>query len=221
MAIAQDRETFGRTRLSFANEADIDEFVAMLERFERGEIDAGRVARASACSAAPTDSGRPAMRRCCASRFRRACSRATQLDALADVAERYSRGFGHITTRQNIQFHFVKLHDVEPAMRELADGRPDHARGVRQLGAQHHGVPVRRASRRRGVRRHAVRRSADALPAAPSAQLGAAAQVQDRLRGLLRRITSRPRSTTSAGPRASLDGGRGVPRHRRRRHGDR
>jgi sulfite reductase (NADPH) hemoprotein beta-component len=44
-----------------------------------------------------------------------------QLDALADVGERYSRGFGHITTRQNVQFHFVKLHDVEPAMRRLAD----------------------------------------------------------------------------------------------------
>src|SRR5260221_9964790 len=44
-----------------------------------------------------------------------------QLDALADVAERYSRGFGHITTRQNIQFHFVKLHDAEHAMHRLAD----------------------------------------------------------------------------------------------------
>jgi sulfite reductase (NADPH) hemoprotein beta-component len=43
-----------------------------------------------------------------------------QLGALADVAERYSRGFGHITTRQNVQFHFVKLHDAEPAMRRLA-----------------------------------------------------------------------------------------------------
>src|SRR5207248_3322012 len=38
-----------------------------------------------------------------------------------DVGEKYSRGFGHITTRQNMQFHFVKLHDVEPAMRLLAD----------------------------------------------------------------------------------------------------
>src|SRR5256886_16702433 len=44
-----------------------------------------------------------------------------QLEALADVADLYSRGFGHITTRQNIQFHFVKLHDVEPAMRRLAE----------------------------------------------------------------------------------------------------
>src|SRR5262249_4046434 len=46
---------------------------------------------------------------------------ADQLAALADVSERYSRGFGHITTRQNLQFHFVKLHDVEPAMRRLAE----------------------------------------------------------------------------------------------------
>ena len=37
------------------------------------------------------------------------------------MAEQYSRGFGHITTRQNVQFHFVRLHDVEPAMRHLAD----------------------------------------------------------------------------------------------------
>ena len=40
---------------------------------------------------------------------------------MASIGVKYSRGFGHITTRQNIQFHFVKLHDVEPAMRELAD----------------------------------------------------------------------------------------------------
>src|SRR4029078_6425338 len=45
---------------------------------------------------------------------------AGQLETLADVAVQYSRGFGHITTRQNVQFHFVKLHDVEPAMRLLA-----------------------------------------------------------------------------------------------------
>ena len=46
---------------------------------------------------------------------------AEQLDALAAVGRKYSRGFGHITTRQNVQFHFVKLQDAEPAMRLLAD----------------------------------------------------------------------------------------------------
>lgn len=43
------------------------------------------------------------------------------LDALADASERWSRGFGHITTRQNFQFHFVALDDVPPMMRRLAE----------------------------------------------------------------------------------------------------
>ena len=34
---------------------------------------------------------------------------------------KYSRGFGHITTRQNIQYHFVLLKDAELAMRDLGD----------------------------------------------------------------------------------------------------
>src|SRR5262249_6213124 len=42
-----------------------------------------------------------------------------QLEALADVADHYSRGFGHVTTRQNVQFHFVKMSTVESAMRRL------------------------------------------------------------------------------------------------------
>jgi sulfite reductase beta subunit-like hemoprotein len=41
------------------------------------------------------------------------------LGALADVADRWSRGFGHVTTRQNVQFHFVKMSDVGAAMRRL------------------------------------------------------------------------------------------------------
>ena len=43
-----------------------------------------------------------------------------QLDLLARLAEEYSRGWGHITTRQNIQVHFVPLERVPDAMRELA-----------------------------------------------------------------------------------------------------
>src|SRR5512138_2210376 len=45
---------------------------------------------------------------------------AAQLHALADVARRYSRGFGHVTTRQNFQLHFVAPRDLEPALRRLA-----------------------------------------------------------------------------------------------------
>ncbi len=44
-----------------------------------------------------------------------------QLDKLADLVDKYSRGWGHITTRQNIQFHYVQLEDVPAVMRELAE----------------------------------------------------------------------------------------------------
>lgn len=43
-----------------------------------------------------------------------------QLEMMAFVAERYSRGWGHITTRQNLQFHFVELADIPDVMEHLA-----------------------------------------------------------------------------------------------------
>jgi sulfite reductase beta subunit-like hemoprotein len=45
---------------------------------------------------------------------------ADQLDLLAGVAERYSRGWGHLTTRLNVQVHFVQLERVPDLLRELA-----------------------------------------------------------------------------------------------------
>ncbi len=43
-----------------------------------------------------------------------------QLRVLARIADDYSTGRGHLTTRENIQFHFVKLENVGAAMRLLA-----------------------------------------------------------------------------------------------------
>ncbi|MEW6124048.1 MAG: nitrite/sulfite reductase [Pseudomonadota bacterium] len=43
-----------------------------------------------------------------------------QLRALASVARRYDRGYGHFTTRQNIQFNWIKLAELPDAMAELA-----------------------------------------------------------------------------------------------------
>jgi len=45
---------------------------------------------------------------------------AEQLEVLATIADTYSRGWGHITTRQNIQFHFVQLERIPDVLRELA-----------------------------------------------------------------------------------------------------
>jgi len=43
-----------------------------------------------------------------------------QLRMLAHVARRYDRGYGHFTTRQNIQFHWIKLKELPDAMADLA-----------------------------------------------------------------------------------------------------
>ena len=43
-----------------------------------------------------------------------------QLEMLAHIADTYSRGWGHITTRQNIQFHYVALERVPEVLHDLA-----------------------------------------------------------------------------------------------------
>ena len=43
-----------------------------------------------------------------------------QLDTLADLAEEYSDGVCHVTTRQDIQLHFVHIDDTPDLMRRLA-----------------------------------------------------------------------------------------------------
>jgi sulfite reductase beta subunit-like hemoprotein len=45
----------------------------------------------------------------------------SQLRVLANIADEYSTGRGHLTTRENVQFHFMKLENVGSAMRLLAD----------------------------------------------------------------------------------------------------
>ena len=45
---------------------------------------------------------------------------ADQLETLADLAEEYSDGIGHITTRQDFQLHFIHVEDTPDIMRRLA-----------------------------------------------------------------------------------------------------
>src|SRR6266850_2286016 len=108
MSVVDDPKTFGRTRLSFASVADIDEFVTTLDRFERGELtpDQWRAFRLVRGTYGQRQTGDAQMLRV---KVPQGVLGGRALDALAEVGERFSRGFGHITTRQNIQFHFVKL----------------------------------------------------------------------------------------------------------------
>ncbi|MGH9188042.1 MAG: nitrite/sulfite reductase [Acidimicrobiales bacterium] len=43
-----------------------------------------------------------------------------QLEMLGYIADEYSRGWGHITTRQNVQLHFVELERVPDLLRDLS-----------------------------------------------------------------------------------------------------
>ena len=43
-----------------------------------------------------------------------------QMHALADIADKYDRGYGHFTTRQNIQYNWIKLEDAADILADLA-----------------------------------------------------------------------------------------------------
>src|SRR6266850_7844213 len=119
MAAIDDEKTIGRANLDFASEHDIDEFVEMLGKFESGEMpaDQWRRFRLVRGTYGQRQDGVQMLR----VKAPQGIVSSSQMRAFAGVASRYSRGFCHITTRQNIQFHFVLLKNVESAMRELAE----------------------------------------------------------------------------------------------------
>src|SRR5215204_5960989 len=114
-----DANTMGRARLDFADEHDIDEFVDVLGKYERGEItpEDWRRFRLVRGTYGQRQDGVQMLR----IKIPQGIVTSSQMRALAGVAARYSRGFCHVTTRQNIQYHFVKLDVVEEVMRTLAD----------------------------------------------------------------------------------------------------
>jgi sulfite reductase beta subunit-like hemoprotein len=118
MAVADDSRTLGRARLDFADEHDIDEFVEVLGKYERGEItpEVWRRFRLVRGTYGQRQDNVQMLR----IKIPQGIVTASQMRAMAGVASRYSRGFCHVTTRQNIQYHFVLLSVVEEVMRELA-----------------------------------------------------------------------------------------------------
>ena len=43
-----------------------------------------------------------------------------QMRMLGDIADKYDRGYGHFTTRQNIQYNWIKLEDAGDILADLA-----------------------------------------------------------------------------------------------------
>ena len=99
----------------FSEPGDIDEFVATLERFERGELGAEEFRRYRLTRGVygQRQEGTQMLR----VKIPQGVLAPAALEALADVAERFAGGHGNVTTRQNLQFHWVPMGDVEAAMR--------------------------------------------------------------------------------------------------------
>lgn len=106
-------------RLGFADPADVDEFVETLERYERGELTAEQW-RAFRLVRGVYGQRQPSVQMLRV-KIPQGLLTAAQLRALATVAERDGDGRCDVTTRQNLQFHNIRLADVERAMRELAE----------------------------------------------------------------------------------------------------
>jgi sulfite reductase beta subunit-like hemoprotein len=102
----------------FASVQDVDEFVEVLERFERGEIDAGQFREFRLTRGVYGQ--RQADRHMLRIKVPQGILSSRQLRVAAWIAREKSRGFGHVTTRQNIQFHMLELDDAEEVMRKLA-----------------------------------------------------------------------------------------------------
>jgi sulfite reductase beta subunit-like hemoprotein len=103
--------------LRFSSVADIDEFIDHLRRFESGELtpDQFKVYRLTRGTYGQRQMNVNMLR----VKIPQGVLSAAQVEALADVGEEFSRGFGHVTTRQNVQFHFVQLARAPEAMRKL------------------------------------------------------------------------------------------------------
>ncbi len=110
----------GKADLRFAQQADVDEFADKLAAFERGELgpDEWRAFRLVNGAYGQRQDGDYSMLRV---KIPQGVLSRPQLDALADVSTRFARGWAHVTTRQNIQYHFLRLGQVEEVMRLLAD----------------------------------------------------------------------------------------------------
>jgi len=112
--------TFGPARFDFAEERDVDTFIDTLARFERGELtsDQWRAFRLVNGTYGQRQEGTLSMVRV---KLPQGIASAEQVEALADVASRHGRGFVHVTTRQNVQLHFVPLDEVGAILSRLAE----------------------------------------------------------------------------------------------------
>ncbi|MCC6538111.1 MAG: nitrite/sulfite reductase [Bryobacterales bacterium] len=108
-----DEKVFAETRLRRG---------AYGQRYDNGQRNDGKQSRKLAYPEAPTKGPNtlwdaPGMSRI---KIPFGGINASQLEVLAELAEEYSDGIAHVTTRQDFQLHFVHIEDTPALMRRLA-----------------------------------------------------------------------------------------------------
>ena len=118
-ATEQTEGKSSRERATFGDAREAAEFVSKLEQFERGELTADeyRTYRLTRGIYGQRQDAVHMVR----VKIPQGVLSGPQLRVLASCADSFSRGYGHVTTRQNLQFHFVAPHDVGPFMAAVAE----------------------------------------------------------------------------------------------------
>ena len=100
-------------------QADIDKFREVLAGYQTGDVseDVFRVFRLTNGIYGQRQGGTNQMVRV---KVPYGSMRPEQFEMIASLVERYSRGWAHITTRQNLQFHYVQLDQIPDVMQHLA-----------------------------------------------------------------------------------------------------
>ncbi|MDG2028112.1 MAG: nitrite/sulfite reductase [Acidimicrobiales bacterium] len=100
-------------------QADVDKFREVLAGYQTGDVteDVFRVFRLTNGIYGQRQGGTNQMVRV---KVPYGSMQPEQFDMIANLVERYSRGWAHITTRQNLQFHYVQLDQIPDVMQHLA-----------------------------------------------------------------------------------------------------
>ena len=142
-----------------------------------------------------------------------------QVRQLAYIARNYDKGYGHFTTRQNLQFNWPRLEDVPDILAEARRGRDALHPDLRQLHPQRHRRPFRRRLGRRGRRPAPLCGDSAAMVVAAPGIPVPAAQIQDRGDGRAGRPRGDPVPRHRLRGEAQRRGRARLRRLYRRRHG--
>ena len=138
------------------------------------------------------------------------------LRAIGEISETYGRDQGELTTRQNIQLHYITLDKFPEILEKLKERRAHDDGRMRRRRAQYHGMPGRGRRPRRAFRRDAADRRDRGILLRQSRVLRPAAQAQD-LDRLMPASVQRARDKLRRASRDAARRPRRLRRARRRR----